>query len=70
MPHPVYLNPLDDLPTVPTPIVEWLEQQFPDRCPKAEDDATLADLHRLQGALAVVGTLRRLHDAQRRSDSR
>lgn len=54
----------DDMPGPPfvdRALVEYLEEKFPDECPR-ETDPTF--LYRRQGALEVVRFLRRTHDAQ------
>lgn len=69
MPRPrQYADPLNDLPPVPTELVEYLEEQYPGHLPRDLSEVDALKIAYAMGARDVVTGLRNLHTAQRRKD--
>lgn len=54
---------MEKLPYVDEPLLEWLEQIYPDKCP--EPNMTDREIWMARGAVTVIRNLRRLHEEQR-----
>ena len=54
---------MEKLPYVDEPLLDWLEQIYPDKCP--EPNMSDREIWMARGAVTVIRNLRRLHEEQR-----